>query len=115
MGMKTLSIRNILVPIDFSRMSIQAIETAKAFARHFGAAVHLAHVRQFSVAAGYSAPMPPIIPYSTYIYDEEAEKRAVRELQLVANKHQLSATTATQSSPRTTFFTPRMDLILDSS
>ena len=30
-------------------------------------------------------------------------------------RHQLSATTATQSSPRTTFFTPRMDLTLESS
>jgi len=30
--MKKLSIQNILVPIDFSKMSIQAIETAKGCA-----------------------------------------------------------------------------------
>ncbi len=35
-GMEKLSIRNILVPIDFSKMSIQAIETAKRLALRFG-------------------------------------------------------------------------------
>jgi nucleotide-binding universal stress UspA family protein len=92
--MKTPSIRNILVPIDFSRMSIQAIETAKGFAERFGATVHLAHVHQFYYPAGFTAPMPPVIPYSTYTYDQEAEKRAARELHLLAKKHELSSSTA---------------------
>jgi K+-sensing histidine kinase KdpD len=46
-GMKKLSIRNILVPVDFSKMSVQAIETAKRLARRFGGSVHLVHVYQF--------------------------------------------------------------------
>jgi nucleotide-binding universal stress UspA family protein len=92
--MKTPSIRNILVPIDFSRMSIQAIETAKGFAQLFGATVHLAHVHQFYYPAGFTAPMPPVIPYSTYTYDKEAEERAVRELNVLARKHELSPATA---------------------
>lgn len=42
--MKKLEIKNILVPVDFSRMSNQGIETAKRLARSFGARVHVAHV-----------------------------------------------------------------------
>lgn len=92
--MKTPNIRNILVPIDFSRISIQAIEMAKGFARRFGATIHLAHVHQFYYPTGFAAPMPPVIPYSTYTYDQEAEKRAARDLNLLAKKHELSPSTA---------------------
>jgi nucleotide-binding universal stress UspA family protein len=92
--MKTPSIRNILVPIDFSRLSTQAIETAKGFAQRFGATIHLAHVHQFYYPAGFTAPMPPVIPYSTYTYDQEAEKRAARDLNRLAKKHELSPSTA---------------------
>src|SRR5688572_10519713 len=42
--MKKLAIKNILVPVDFSRRSNQGIETAKRLARSFGARVHVAHV-----------------------------------------------------------------------
>src|SRR5207249_4137115 len=55
-GMKKLSIRNILVPIDFSQMSIDAIETAKRLARRFGGSVHLVHVHQFDYPAEFMAP-----------------------------------------------------------
>ena len=92
--MKTPNIRNILVPVDFSPMSIQAIETAKGFAQRFGATIHLAHVHEFYCPARFNAPMPPIIPYSTYTYDQEAEKRATLELNLLAKKHELSPSTA---------------------
>lgn len=54
--MEKLSIRNILVPIDFSTMSIQAIETAKRLARRFGGSVHLVHVYQFDYPTGFMAP-----------------------------------------------------------
>jgi nucleotide-binding universal stress UspA family protein len=55
-AMKKLNIRNILVPIDFSKMSIQAIETAKRLAQRFGGNVHLVHVYQFDYPAGFMAP-----------------------------------------------------------
>jgi nucleotide-binding universal stress UspA family protein len=90
--MKTSSIGNILVPIDFSPMSIQAIQTAKAFARRFKAAVHLAHVHQFCYQAGFTAQIPPVFPYPPY-YDRELEKNAARELILLAKKHGLSPST----------------------
>jgi nucleotide-binding universal stress UspA family protein len=88
--MKTPSIRNILVPIDFSPMSIQAIERAKGFARRFGAAVHLAHVHQPYYPDGFTVHVPPVFPYSPYGYEQEAEKKAARELILLAKKHGLS-------------------------
>ena len=40
--MKTLNIQNIIVPIDFSKMSVQAIQIAKHLARRFRASIHLA-------------------------------------------------------------------------
>ena len=53
-AMKKLSIRNILVPIDFSKMSIEAIETAKRLGQRFGATIHLAHVHQLAYPADMS-------------------------------------------------------------
>jgi hypothetical protein len=55
-GMEKLSIRNILVPVDFSKLSIQAIETARRLALRFGGNVHLVHVYQFDYPAGFMAP-----------------------------------------------------------
>lgn len=92
--MKTPNIRNILVPIDFSPMSIQAIETAKGLAQRFGATIHLAHVHRFYYPAEFNAPMPPVIPYSTYTYDRGAEKRTAQELSRFAKKYELSPATA---------------------
>jgi len=45
--MKKPSIQNILVPIDFSKMSIDAIGTAQCLADRSDAAIHLTHVHQF--------------------------------------------------------------------
>jgi universal stress protein A len=45
--MKKLTIRNILVPIDFSPISIDAIPTAKRLAHRFDAKTHVVHVNQF--------------------------------------------------------------------
>ena len=42
--MEKLDIKNILVPVDLSKMSIQGVETARRLARCFSARVHLAHV-----------------------------------------------------------------------
>jgi nucleotide-binding universal stress UspA family protein len=73
--MKRPSIRNILVPIDFSKLSIDAIKTAKRLAQRFGASIHLAHVRQFDYAANFSAPAPPFAPFSLMMYEQDGEKR----------------------------------------
>ncbi len=85
-----MTIRNILVPIDFSKMSIQAIETAKRLAQRYDATIHLAHVHQLDYPAGFTAPMPPLMPFSLATYEEDEEKRLVRELRALADKHGLS-------------------------
>jgi nucleotide-binding universal stress UspA family protein len=90
--MKRAMIRNILVPIDFSKMSIQAIKTAGGLAQRFAATIHLAHVRQFDYA-GFSAPAPPLVPFSLMTYDQEGEKKVLNELNALAGKYCVSSAT----------------------
>lgn len=45
---RVLQIRTILVPLDFSRASIQALKFAIPFGREFGAVIHLVHVQPTS-------------------------------------------------------------------
>ena len=84
--MKKLSIRNILVPIDFSQMSIQAINTAKRLASRFSVAIHLAHVRHFNYAADFVVLAPPVVPFSFMPYDRDGERSILNELKAVARK-----------------------------
>jgi nucleotide-binding universal stress UspA family protein len=89
--MKRPSIRNILVPIDFSKISIQAIKTARRLARRFAASIHLVHVRQFDYAAGFAAPAPPIVPFSLMTYEQEGERRVLKELNALAREYGVSS------------------------
>ena len=84
--MKTLSIQNIIVPIDFSKMSMQAIQFAKQLGRRFGASIRLAHVRQFNCAADFVAPAPPMVPFSFMPYEQNGEQSALKELKKVASE-----------------------------
>jgi nucleotide-binding universal stress UspA family protein len=69
--MKELSIKKILVPIDFSKMSIDAIEVAKDIARRCDAALHLVHACEVSYPVGFMAPgMPPAMPVITLPAEE---------------------------------------------
>jgi nucleotide-binding universal stress UspA family protein len=88
--MKKLSVQNIVVPIDFSNMSIQAIKIATRLARRFAASIHLAHVRQFDYA-GFSAPAPPVVPFSLITYEQEGEKRVLKELNALARENGVSS------------------------
>jgi nucleotide-binding universal stress UspA family protein len=89
--MKTLSIQNILVPIDFSEMSVQAIQSASRLARRFGASIHLAHVRQFNYAADFVAPAPPMVPFSFMPYEENGDQSVLEELEAVASESGVSS------------------------
>lgn len=51
------AIRNILVPIDFSPLSMEAIAVAQSAARSFGATIHLAHVHQAQYPATFLGPI----------------------------------------------------------
>src|SRR4029077_948605 len=84
--MKTLKVRNIIVPIDFSKISVQAIQIARQLARRFGASIHLAHVRQSNYTGDFVAP-----PFMTY--EQEGEQTALEELKKVASECGVSSAT----------------------
>jgi len=84
--MKTLNIQNIIVPIDFSKMSMQAIQIAKQLARRFDGSIHLAHVRHLNYATDFVAPAPPIVPFSPMNYEQNAEQTALKELKRMATE-----------------------------
>jgi nucleotide-binding universal stress UspA family protein len=83
--MKKLSIQNIVVPIDFSKMSVLALQIAKRLARRFGASIHLAHVRQFNYA-DFVAPAPPAAPFSFMPYEHNGEQTVLNDLRKVASE-----------------------------
>jgi nucleotide-binding universal stress UspA family protein len=85
---KKLSIRNILVPTDFSKMSIQVIEPAKWLAGRFAAAIHLVHVYESDYPAALVAPAPP---FSVTPYEREAKERVGGELNALAHKYGVPA------------------------
>jgi nucleotide-binding universal stress UspA family protein len=91
--MKTLNIQNIIVPIDFSKMSVQAVEIAKQLARRFGASIHLAHVRHLNYATDFVAPAPPIVPFAFMTYEHNAEQTAFKDLKKVAAECGVSSAT----------------------
>jgi nucleotide-binding universal stress UspA family protein len=91
--MKTLNVQNIIVPIDFSNMSVQAIQIAKKLARRFGASIHLAHVRQFNYAADLMAPVPPMVPIAFTPYEHDAARSVLKELEEVASECGVSSAT----------------------
>ena len=90
-GAQHLRIANILVPIDFSPMSIATIATAKRLAQRFGASVHLAHAQEYSYPAvmmGPGAPIP-VAPMTDFEkWRDAAEERLVR----LAKEHGVTGT-----------------------
>ena len=84
--MKKLNIQNIIVPIDFSKMSMQAIQVARQLARRFAASIHLAHVRHLNYAADFVVPAPPMVPFSFMPYEQNGEQTALKELKKVASE-----------------------------
>src|SRR5512132_454712 len=84
--MKKLKVQNIIVPIDFSKMSVQAIQIAKQLARRFGASIHLAHVRHLNYATDFVTPAPPIVPFSFMTYEQVGEQTALKELKKMASE-----------------------------
>jgi nucleotide-binding universal stress UspA family protein len=91
--MKTTGIKNLLVPIDFSEMSIEAIKTARRLARRFGGSIHLAHVRHFDCSWNFAAPAPPIVPFSFMTYERDGEDRFVQELNVLARQSRVRSAT----------------------
>src|SRR6266540_3000798 len=87
--MKKLSIGNILVPIDFSKMSVQAIEIAKWLSQRFDATIHLTHVHHWQYPADFMGPVisSGFLPQS---FEEHRNKQLAEELKAIASKTGLS-------------------------
>ncbi len=85
--MKKPSIRNILVPIDFSKLSVRAIATAKWLAQRFGATIHLTHVHQWQ----YPTDFMGLVMSSEFLSAERQNMQLAEELKSIANKAGLSS------------------------
>jgi nucleotide-binding universal stress UspA family protein len=87
--MKKSGIKNILVPIDFSKMSIQGIETAKRLGRHFGAAIHIAHICEPPYGGGFVGPAMAWRELPMSLADE-TRKQLAQKLKALASRCGLS-------------------------
>ncbi|HJT45364.1 MAG TPA: universal stress protein [Chthoniobacterales bacterium] len=89
--MKTKPIRNILVPVDFSELSVVAIDQAKRLAERFDAVIHLTHIHEFYYPSGLVAPTMPLLPFSIVDYEKDMEKKMREQLRALAVRQGLHA------------------------
>jgi nucleotide-binding universal stress UspA family protein len=82
-GVQDLQVRNVLVPIDFSKPSLEAIEYALPWIKRFGAALHLAHVFEPDYPLFSMAALPLVVP------ELEVGRRVRRHLKDVARKYSI--------------------------
>lgn len=87
--MKKLNIQNILVPIDFSELSIRALSTAQHLARHSGATIHLIHVHEYHYPVGFMSPGAPV-PMSMVTFRDETRRAVEEKLRNLAIKNSIS-------------------------
>jgi nucleotide-binding universal stress UspA family protein len=78
-----LQIRNVLVPVDFSPPSLEAIEQALPLNKEFGADLHLAHV----FASDY--PITTLIALPLVLPEVEIDQSVHRHLKDIAKKYSI--------------------------
>ena len=66
-GTNPLTIKSILVPLDFSPASFKALDYALPLAEGFGARVHLVHAFDFDYPSSILAAMPIILSEATLV------------------------------------------------
>ena len=79
-----VKISNVLVPIDFSEPSLQAVEFALPLVKRLGAELHFVHVFEPDYPVAGMVAMPLILP------ELQVGRRVRRHLKDVAAKHSLS-------------------------
>lgn len=84
--MKKADIKTILVPIDFSKLSMTAIETARSLAGRWEASIHLVHVHEFYDPPGLLAP----IPMSVASFRDDAATRRARRLRILGTRNAIA-------------------------
>src|SRR5436190_18737101 len=77
----TLQVRNVLVAIDFSSPSLEAIEAALPMIKHFGADLHLVHVFEPDYLSSSIVAIPLVVP------ELEVGQRVRRRLRDVAEDY----------------------------
>ncbi len=83
--MKKLSLKNILVPIDFSERSVQAIPTARLLAQQFGGNVHLANICETYYPYAFLTPAAPLPAYPV-IQLQDTRKAVEKRLKELAKQ-----------------------------
>ena len=91
--MKTRSLQNILVPVDFSPMSSEAIAAAKTLAEETGAKVHLAHVHHAQYPVGFRGPVLSRSEHAVS-FEEHRKEALAEDLQELVRRHGLARTSA---------------------
>jgi nucleotide-binding universal stress UspA family protein len=76
-----IKISNVLVPIDFSQRSLEAIEFALPLLKHLGAELHLMHVFEPDYPLSSMMALPLVVP------ELEVGRRVRRHLRNVADKY----------------------------
>jgi universal stress protein A len=79
-----IHLKRILVPVDFSDPSDQALRYAIRFAQHFGGEITLLHIVQPSVP-----PYPEVAPY--FDYTEEELENAEKAMQTLVARPMLKS------------------------
>jgi len=101
--MKRPLIRNILVPVDFTKLSIRGIEVAKGLAARFDAVVHLIHVHDCYYPAGFMAGWETSIFDSMRPHLHEIEVKLEQRLTALAHKFDLDPSNCHLRSGTPTF------------
>lgn len=78
---KALNLKNVLVPIDFSEPSLEAVEAALPLAKEFGAELHLIHVFEPDYPITSMVALPLVVP------ELQVGQRVRRHLKDVAKQH----------------------------
>ncbi len=82
-GTTSLQVRNVLVPVDFSPPSLNAVEFALPLIKQFGASPHLVHV--FSV----DSPITGLVAMPFVLPELEISRSVHRRLKDIAKKYSI--------------------------
>jgi nucleotide-binding universal stress UspA family protein len=83
-GARSLQVRNVLVPVDFSAPSLSAVEFALPLIKKFGADLHLVHV----FAKDY--PITALVALPLVLPEVEIDRSVHRHLKEIAKKYSIA-------------------------
>ena len=90
-GETAMHIRTILVPIDFSPQSIEALDYAHALGARFGGELHVSYVLE----PDYAYAVPSLLEFPPFTVPGESEQQVRSELESVTAKYSIAGKPAT--------------------